>query len=158
MLVAEGNSLFLQVLGEVQKPKIFLNRSEIDLGHIYAGVKEVVESDMGKHKSQSLELVNYGNLPAHFRWEEKNEKMRIASRFEPSEGTIPPKSKVRISFSTTVYVGGQIDEIFMCDVQDVELPLGFEMKADAFGLNVAYLTAEEQTAAQESEAAAGEAQ
>ena len=32
----------------------------------------------------------------------------------------------------------------MCDVEDLELPLGFEVKADAFGLNVAYLTSEEQ--------------
>lgn len=32
----------------------------------------------------------------------------------------------------------------MCDVEDLELPLGFEVKADAFGLNVAYMTNEEQ--------------
>jgi hypothetical protein len=31
----------------------------------------------------------------------------------------------------------------LCNVDDVELPLGFEVKADAFGLNVTYLTAEE---------------
>lgn len=45
----------------------------------------------------------------------------------------------------TVYYGGPIDELFLCDVEDLELPLGFEVKADAFGLNVVYLTAEEQT-------------
>jgi hypothetical protein len=37
-----------------------------------------------------------------------------------------------------------IDELFLCDVEDLELPLGFEVKADAFGLNVVYLTSEEQ--------------
>ena len=47
----------------------------------------------------------------------------------------------------TVFMGGAIDELFMCDVQDLELPLGFEVKADAFGLNVAYLTSEDQTLA-----------
>ncbi len=45
----------------------------------------------------------------------------------------------------TVYYGGSIDELFLCDVEDLELPLGFEVKADAFGLNVVYLTAEEQS-------------
>lgn len=35
----------------------------------------------------------------------------------------------------------------MCNVEDLELPLGFEVKADAFGLNVAYLTDEEQASA-----------
>ena len=143
VMVDEGDSLFVQVLGEVQKPKVYLNRQEIDLGRIYAGVREVVENDVGKYKTQSLELVNYGNLPAHFKWEDKNEKNRILSNFEPSEGTIPAKSKVRITFDATVFIGGQIDELFMCYVEDLELPLGFELKADAFGLNVAYLTAEE---------------
>lgn len=47
----------------------------------------------------------------------------------------------------TVYRGGPIDELFMCDIQDLELPLGFEVKADAFGLNVAYLTSEDQSLA-----------
>ena len=50
IMVDEGESLFFQVLGEVQKPKVYLNRTEIDLGRIYAGVKEVVENDLGKYK------------------------------------------------------------------------------------------------------------
>ena len=45
------------------------------------------------------------------------------------------------------YKGGQIDELIICNVEDLELPLGFEVKADAFGLNVAYLTDEEQASA-----------
>jgi hypothetical protein len=35
----------------------------------------------------------------------------------------------------------------MCDIDDLELPLGFELHADAFGLNVAYETTEDTTAA-----------
>jgi hypothetical protein len=37
-----------------------------------------------------------------------------------------------------VYTGGTINELFVCNVNDVELPLGFEIHADAFGLNVSY--------------------
>ena len=44
----------------------------------------------------------------------------------------------------TVYYGGEVNELFLCDIDDVEMPLGFEAKADAFGLNVTYLTTEEQ--------------
>lgn len=124
---------------------MYLNRESIDLGKIYAGVKEIVNNEVGKNKHQSLELVNYGNLPCYFKWEERNEKGVIASSFEPSEGTIPPKSKVRIAFEMTTYKGGQIDELFLCDIKDLELPLGFEVIADAYGLNVVYLTAEEQS-------------
>jgi hypothetical protein len=43
----------------------------------------------------------------------------------------------------TVFYGGPIDELFLCDVEDLEMPLGFEVKADAFGLNVVYLTNED---------------
>jgi hypothetical protein len=33
----------------------------------------------------------------------------------------------------------------MCNVEDMELPIGFLVKADSFGLNVAYMTNEDQT-------------
>ena len=72
---------------------------------------------------------------------------RAICRFEPRKGTIAPKKKVKISMELTVFTGGSIDELFMCDIQDLELPLGFEVKADAFGLNVAYMTSEDQTLA-----------
>ena len=55
----------------------------MELGRIYAGVKEVVEYENGKNKSQSIELVNYGNIPVKFNWEDKNEKGRIIAAFEP---------------------------------------------------------------------------
>ena len=144
VLVRDSKSLFFQVLCEVQKPRVYLSRETVTLGKIYAGVKEIVDHDIGKHKTQSLELVNYGNLPVRFKWEEQNDPQHSIVRFSPSKGTIPPKSKVRISFEMTVFTGGQIDELLICDVEDLELPLGFEVKADAFGLNVAYLTNEEQ--------------
>ncbi len=144
VMVRDSKSLFIQIYGEIQKPKVYISRNTMELGKIYAGVKELVEYDTGKNKAQAIELVNYGNLPVKFKWEEKNEKKRIIAAFEPSEGIIPPKSKARISFEMTVFYGGLIDELFLCDVEDLEMPLGFEVHADAFGLNVVYLTAEEQ--------------
>ena len=106
-------------------------------------MKETVEFDTGKNKNQAIELVNYGNLPVSFKWDAKNDPKVVASAFDPAEGVIPPKSKVRIAFEMTVYYGGEVNELFLCDVDDVEMPLGFEVKGDAFGLNVTYLTTEE---------------
>ena len=83
-------------------------------------------------------MKNFGNLPAVFHWEEKMDGERVVARFEPSRGTIPPKSEIAVHFSVTVYYGGAINELFICNIQDVELPIGFEMKADSFGLSVAY--------------------
>ena len=44
-----------------------------------------------------------------------------------------------------MFIGGYINELFLCDIDDLELPLGFEMRADAFGLNVTYESVEEAT-------------
>ena len=88
-------------------------------------------------------MVNFGNLPVTFKWEEVNDASRAVAKFEPKRGTIPPKSKVKINFELTMFIGGEIDELFLCDVEDMEMPLGFIVKADAFGLNVAYMTTEE---------------
>lgn len=69
-MVENSESLFFQLLGEIQVPKVYLNRETVELGKIYAGIKETIEPDVGKHKTQYLELVNYGNLPVKFKWEE----------------------------------------------------------------------------------------
>lgn len=50
--------------------------------------------------------------------------------------------------NVTVYIGGNLNELFLCDIRDMELPLGFEMLADAYGLNVSYETTEDQGATQ----------
>ena len=62
-MVKDGDcSLFFQVLGEIQKPRVSLNRNQIVLGTIYAGVTEKIDYD---HK-QGIILKNYGNIPAQF--------------------------------------------------------------------------------------------
>lgn len=82
-------------------------------------------------------------MPAHFRWEPKNDPERIIAKIEPSSGVIQPKSELKIKLSATVFTGGNMNELFLCDVQDMELPIGFEMLADIYGLNVSYETQED---------------
>lgn len=42
IIVKDADSQFFQVVAEVQKPRVTLNRNTINLGKIYAGVTEVV--------------------------------------------------------------------------------------------------------------------
>ena len=65
-----------------------------------------MSADSGKHKSQSLELVNYGNLPVYFNWEDVDDPERAVARFEPRKGMIPPKKTQKITMDLTVYTGG----------------------------------------------------
>ena len=51
ILVADAEPLFFQLLGEVQTPRVYLNRDTVELGKIYAGIREVVTADQGKHKA-----------------------------------------------------------------------------------------------------------
>lgn len=71
-----------------------MNKQEVDLGRIYAGVAESIDKDKGE---RSVILRNYGNIPAQFQWEEKYEQEVIIARFEPQRGVIPPKSDIKIN-------------------------------------------------------------
>ena len=51
IMVKDSEPIFFQVTGEVQVPKVHLNREVVDLGKIYAGIKETVEHDIGKHRT-----------------------------------------------------------------------------------------------------------
>jgi hypothetical protein len=51
IMVKDSQPCFFQLLGEVQVPKIFLNRETIELGKIYAGIKETIDCEHGKYKT-----------------------------------------------------------------------------------------------------------
>lgn len=91
-------------------------------------------------------IKNYGNLPAHFKWKNVNNPDRVVCQFEPASGIIQPRTEVKIKMTVTVFTGGNLNELFLCDINDMELPLGFEMLADAYGLNVSYETMEDNSA------------
>ncbi len=59
---------YFQVIAEIQKPLVCLNKEKVKLGRIYAGVPEKVNSEKGE---RNIIMVNYGNIPAQFLWEEK---------------------------------------------------------------------------------------
>lgn len=37
-----------------------------------------------------------------------------------------------------VFYGGAVDELLICNVDDVEMPIGVEISAESFGLSVSY--------------------
>ena len=55
---------------------------------------------------------------------------------------IPPNSEVKINMQFLVYYGGKVDELLMCNIEDIEIPLGIEVHAESYGLNVVYETNE----------------
>lgn len=65
---------------------------------------------------------------------------------EPERGTIKPRSEQLIIVTFTFYRGGKIQELISCNVEDMDMPLGFLLQsnyclsilAETFGLSVSY--------------------
>ena len=69
---------------------------------------------------------------------------RLIARFEPTRGVIPPRTEILVKVLFTVQYGGPVNELLICNIDDIEIPLGVEVTAESFGLNVSYETAEQQ--------------
>jgi hypothetical protein len=124
-------------LAEIQKPLVSLNRCSLDLGTIYAGVPESID---GKKEDRLISLTNFGNIPAQFAFEERYDSEKAVIRFEPVRGILAPHTEMKVKVSFTVYYGGHVDELLICNVDDYEIPLGIAVTAESFGLNVAFET------------------
>ena len=61
-------------------------------------------------------MKNYGNLPAHFKWATVDDPDHCVVKFEPPSGVIQPRSEQKIKMDVTVYTGGNLSELFLCDI------------------------------------------
>ena len=57
----------------------------------------------------------------------------ITAAFEPSRGVVKAKSEQLIMVTLTFYKGGKIEELFACDIEDMDSPLGFLLKSTISG-------------------------
>ena len=89
VLVKDADSQFIYLNANIQKIKICLSRYNMDLGLIYAGIKQIIDS---RH-SQSVIMKNYGNIPAKFDWNEVVIPDKLKIQFDPPRGTIAPHSE-----------------------------------------------------------------
>ena len=101
---------------------------------MYAGIKQFINSQ----HSEAVVLRNYGNIPAKFQWNEVviPEKLRV--QFDPARGTIASHSEFVVNIKFTAYVGGELEELFTCDITDFDFPLGFILTANVYGLRVTH--------------------
>jgi hypothetical protein len=108
VMVRDSESQFINLNANVQKLKVCLNRYKVDLGKIYAGIKQLINS---KHP-ECIVLKNYGNIPAKFCWSEVSDPEKMSVQFEPNNGTIAPHSEFVVNIKFTAFMGGDFQEIF----------------------------------------------
>jgi hypothetical protein len=83
-------------------------------------------------------LRNLGNIPSKFEWEDVNHLDVISSALSPQSGVIEPKSEIHIKFKFTVKLYGKFDFFFKCHLEELDLPIGFQLTACVFGLDISY--------------------
>ena len=125
----------VKVVAEVQEPQICLNRYLLDYPMVFANKIYAVKSTMDPN---CILLRNLGNIPSKFSWEDVNHPDVIQSAVSPASGVIEAKSEIQIKFKFTVKLYGKFDFFFKCHVDELDLPIGFQLTVCVFGLDVSY--------------------
>jgi len=97
------------------------------MDNVYAGIEQTFE----------IVMINVGNLSARFNWDDYAEDCSVS--FEPSSGTIKAKSKLKVNVTITVNFAGEFNNVFVCDVEGMDYPIGFELFSNVKGLEVSYM-------------------
>lgn len=137
ILLENGPKHTLFVNAKVQDIHVGLNRTLVQYDVIYADQ----DYEIRPRNSRNINLINYGNIPAKFKWNPIEREDLIFS-FEPKEGVIPPLSELPIMCKFVAHWGEALNEILICDVEDIG-PIGFELKTPIEGLSVVYELMEE---------------
>ena len=125
--VEHGQTKYVQLLGEVQKPIVQFENHDLTMDNVYAGIEQTFE----------IVMINVGNLSARFNWDDYAEDCSVS--FEPSSGTIKAKSKLKVNVTITVNFAGEFNNVFVCDVEGMDYPIGFELFSNVKGLEVSYM-------------------
>ena len=133
ILVEDSDSYFLNVTAEIQDIKVTLNRYSMEFPTLYAGN---VYNIYGEHL-QGIILENYGNIPTNFSWENIDTPSLIAT-FNPQQGTISPKSSIKIHLKFVPRIGQNLNQLLICNIEGLNAPTGFELTAQVDGLSVSY--------------------
>jgi hypothetical protein len=84
------------------------------LGRLYANNK--YKFDQRNTDGKQIKLINYGNLPARFEWNQiQNDDYSVF--FEPPEGVLHPKKEIPFLITLIPKKGGHFTYFFTCKVE-----------------------------------------
>ena len=98
--VESGITEYLTLRADIQKPLVYLDFYEFNMGSLSAGVSS---------KEKKCTLFNYGNLSAVFSWDTNKEDCKFS--INPSIGEILPHSSQICTFTVTPFIGGLMEEL-----------------------------------------------
>ncbi|EGR30726.1 hypothetical protein IMG5_124930 [Ichthyophthirius multifiliis] len=134
-LVKDGKINYIRTKAEIQKINVSLNTFQLNFERIYISKEYRL---MKGQSEQYIELQNLGNLQCKFSWELDTKQQMLKYTFEPSTGILKAKEVLPIKFTFIPQLGGNFEEIFICNIEGVEYPLGFELKSYIQGLTIEF--------------------
>ena len=99
----------------------------------------------------AIRIINPSNLPINFEWENIFIPDEKIIEFSPITGTIPPRSFIEIHYKMTfnlskkkyfnfkiIFSVQDLDEIYICKIKEMDVPLGVNIKGSVTGLEISY--------------------
>ena len=91
-----------------------------------------------QHNNNIITIINPSNLPVHFKWDNVFEVDKLSAEFEPNTGEIPPHGKVDINFKIVYFFLSSVDDMFICHIEELDIPLGVVVQGTVVGLDIGY--------------------
>ncbi|XP_073437582.1 deleted in lung and esophageal cancer protein 1 isoform X2 [Dendrobates tinctorius] len=129
--VENGEGSYLPVTANVQVPQVCLLTSSLVFNEIYVGVQA----------QSTIKMLNQGQLPAKFSWQEFPVSLPAALSVSvtPTHGLLGPNEEVEVCVMLESYSVDEINDLTLCClVEDMKEPLVLNVKAKAKGLHVSY--------------------
>ena len=136
VLAENAESAFINFTAQCEEAFAFIENTMIIPKEIFLTMPIVANNN-------TITIINPSNLPITFKWDNLFEADRITAEFEPNSGTIPPHSKQNITFKIIYFFIAHIDDLFVCHINEMDIPLGVVVQGDVIGLDIAYELLEE---------------
>ena len=89
-----------------------------------------------------LKIINPTNIPLHFKWGEVNNE-ELKAVFHPKQGLVRPRSFQEIKCEFTFFSIRDVDILFKCFIDEMEVPIGVVIKGQVTGLDIEYEMSED---------------
>ena len=77
-------------------------------------------------------------MPIHFKWDNVFEADKLTAEFEPNTGEVPPHGKIDINFKIVYFFLSSVDDLFICHIDELDIPLGVVVEGTVIGLDIGY--------------------
>ena len=100
--------------------------------------KEIFLTMPIQHNNNKITIINPSNLPIHFKWDNVFENDKLTAEFEPNTGVVQPHGKIDINFKIVYFFLSSVDDMFICHIDELDIPLGVVVQGTVIGLDIGY--------------------